>query len=590
MTKPFYIERDTEIKCEVTDNIILDLKDARLIKEIQLSNKSSNSLKYLFDSRPLIFPSNCQDFKCFINNKLTQLKKSRRGYNKVLTINEDYIVLEAGAVVRIEITCIWNNFHSIIKDFDYILCHPDYCSHRLVLSNYSPSEVPHIITIDDRISQEGNQYHILPNEIRFSPIQLSPNENIHINILSLFTLKELPILRGVISSNSKLFEPYAIIFIQHLLSDSIHLIESFNKLGAKKESIFIIGIPYSTKHTTVKFLKSKGYDNIVTPIEYPFDDYVNEVLVRAIKYCKEKSKEILIIEDGGYAVPLLHTKFINDTDLFIGAVEQTANGIWRDQEIQEKRSIDFKIPIINVAESEIKKDLESPLIGRTVSVNVELLINQMFTDIAGKKIGIIGLGSTGSEIARNLGKFGGSITVYDNDSSKLDTFKEAGLFKIADSIFDVLKNNEIIIEATGKYWSNNKREMRKIIFSFKHGSYFFSASSKRLGINHDIFLQLIREDSTINIPGFGKKYRLNREDKEITLIADGFPVNFFLGESVPDKNISFILAWLYKCAEILAIKNNEIPNGIIDTNDKEDNWGFYEAQNDIRDLDEGFNR
>jgi S-adenosylhomocysteine hydrolase len=283
---------------------------------------------------------------------------------------------------------------------------------------------------------------------------------------------------------------------------------------------------------------------------------------------------------------MLHKKFSEDSDLFIGAVEQTANGIWLDKDVKDKDGIEYKIPIINVAESKIKKDLESPLIGKAVSKNIELMINKSFQDISRKSIGIIGLGSTGMEVARGLAKTGAKITIFDAKPERIDNAKNLD-FIIGNSTIDTIKNNDIIIEATGNLWETDERKMRKLILSFRHGSYFFSGSSKRLGINHDILEMLIVKDATINIPGFGKKYKLIKDDKEIIMIADGFPVNFFLGESVPDNSIAFILAWLYKSAEIVAINYTAMPKGIIDTNDStDDKWGLFKAQNEIRNLDE----
>ncbi|MFQ5454866.1 MAG: hypothetical protein ACE5EA_01525 [Nitrospirota bacterium] len=99
--------------------------------------------------------------------------------------------------------------------------------------------------------------------------------------------------------------------------------------------------------------------------------------------------------------------------------------------------------------------------------------------------------------------------------------------------------------------------------SFEHGSYFVSASSKRLGIDYDEFKSLIKTDSKINLPGIGVRYTLHN-DRNITLLADGLPVNFFIGESVPDKKIAFILALLFKSAEFVISNHENLDNGIID--------------------------
>lgn len=122
---------------------------------------------------------------------------------------------------------------------------------------------------------------------------------------------------------------------------------------------------------------------------------------------------------------------------------------------------------------------------------------------------------------------------------------------------------------------------KKELLEFNHGSYYVSASSKRLGIDYDEFKSLTKESSKVNLPGIGAKYTLVN-DKEVTLLADGFPVNFFMGESVPDKAIAFILVLLFKSAEFVVEKGNTLPNAIIGMNNKQnDQYGLYQLQQEI---------
>jgi hypothetical protein len=67
----------------------------------------------------------------------------------------------------------------------------------------------------------------------------------------------------------------------------------------------------------------------------------------------------LIIEDGGYLVPEIH-RFDSIPPFVIGAVEQTARGVWNDE------TVDLKIPVLTVAFSEFKKELEAPEVGNAV--------------------------------------------------------------------------------------------------------------------------------------------------------------------------------------------------------------------------------
>ncbi|HEY4482043.1 MAG TPA: NAD(P)-dependent oxidoreductase, partial [Candidatus Brocadiaceae bacterium] len=223
-------------------------------------------------------------------------------------------------------------------------------------------------------------------------------------------------------------------------------------------------------------------------------------------------------------------------------------------------NIEYCFPIINVAESDIKSKLESQLIGKAVCKNIELLIGKEYHGLGGKKIAIMGYGRTGSTIAEELRSMGANITILDVDAINIALAKEKG-YHVVDWTEELIKDSDIIIEATGKMWCNENE-----ILEFKHGCYFLNASSKRLGINYDKFNCLIKPDSKVNLPGIGVRYTLSN-DHVITLLADGYPINFFIGESVPDRKIAFILTMLFKSAELLLDEDGdrEFPNGIVDT-------------------------
>jgi len=587
------VVRDSELSCQIFDEISLSLKGALFIKKIEYNNDSNREIELTFNSRKLFYPPSCDDFKCFIDGNLTKVKQDWNNYSKEIEIYCDRIIIPSRKKLTIEIICSWGDFYTVIGEFRYILYHPDAALYRLHVSNYSPIDNPYIIQINDIEASDGQEYHLLDNEIRFEIINLKPKEYCFIDFLSLSTPKSLPILSHIaVDRGTDVFSNNTIIIIQHLLSDAVHLIETIHERGADKEAFFILGIPYSTKLPVVKYLVKKGYKRIITPLDYPFEAEVETLVNEAINYSKETHKKIVIIEDGGYIVPILHEKFREYLNIVLGAVEQTANGIWRDKELIADVGIDYGIPIINVAESNIKKEFESPLIGKAIRKNLELLFNKTFSDISSKDIGLVGYGATGAEIARQLILIDSKLTIFDSKQERRNEAKESG-YKVASSLQELVSSNDIIIEATGRYWYPKEQEydMLHVLSSFKHNSYYLSASSKKLGINHNYFLKMIDAGRIFNIPGFGKRYKLIRDRKEITLIADGFPINFFIGESVPDKSIDFIIALLYKCAEIIALNPGHIEKGIIDINNAEnDKWGFNHAQQTIRTLDELYNR
>jgi S-adenosylhomocysteine hydrolase len=158
----------------------------------------------------------------------------------------------------------------------------------------------------------------------------------------------LPILDSEVRKiQEPIFGEYVLILILHLFRDTISLTEAFTCAGADKSDVFIIGIPYSSKAAVVEELKKTF--KVFSPA-FPMDDEVIEVVEKAMTVCKRKNKKLLVIEDGGYAVPILHgwkietskdggyikvpspKKLREPFKYCMGAVEQTAQGVWRDKE------------------------------------------------------------------------------------------------------------------------------------------------------------------------------------------------------------------------------------------------------------------
>ena len=368
----------------------------------------------------------------------------------------------------------------------------------------------------------------------------------------------LPILKSEVQKIEKpIFGEYVLILIQHLLRDSISLIEAFTGAGANPSDMFIIGIPYSSKADVVNELKKTF--KVFTP-SFPIDEKIIDVVEHALKTSKEKGKKLLIIEDGGYAVPVIHgwiTETRNDggyTKLSIskkhketlkycmGAVEQTAQGVWRDKEIE------LKIPVLTIASSKLKKVLEAPEVGNAVVRNIQELLSQRGEFIRGRNVSLIGYGTIGSEIATALRNNGAVVTVADIDSINLVGARFDGFY--TDSRMNLVARSNIIIGATGRC-SIGKKAILKISESGKD-VVLVNASSKRVEIDVDTLEDLKETKIATKI---GTDYQMP-EGNKILLLAEGYPVNFYGGsESIPDGIMDVILTELFLCAKKLVNGN-----------------------------------
>ena len=98
-----------------------------------------------------------------------------------------------------------------------------------------------------------------------------------------------------------------------------------------------------------------------------------------------------------------------------------------------------------------------------------------------------------------------------------------------------------------------------VIAALIHDTYLASCSSKRLEIDVRALEQISKYHEPV--PGVGTRYYLpssNGQHKRITLLADGFPVNFWGddAESIPTEHIEFV--WALMLHELVRIAQQKV--------------------------------
>jgi len=280
---------------------------------------------------------------------------------------------------------------------------------------------------------------------------------------------------------------------------------------------------------------------VFTP-KFPIDQSVSHILKKVCNCCEKENKTLLIIEDGGYIVPKIHQLFDEIPSFVIGAVEQTARGVWNDE------SVDLNIPVLTVAFSEFKKELEAPEVGKAVVFNVGQLLSKR-TFLRGKKVGVMGFGTIGRNVAECLRNSKSIVKISEVDIKKAMIAQLEG-FEHMDSI-SLVKDCDIVIGTTGR-----KSLGFNEILEAKNNSVFVSASSKQIEIDMDTLELLSESKKTLDI---GTEYELINGNK-LLVLANGFPVNFYCSESVPNMLIDFILSEILECAARLVTQ--QFPPGI----------------------------
>lgn len=326
--------------------------------------------------------------------------------------------------------------------------------------------------------------------------------------------------------NSKPFEGKRLLIILHFLKDLIPFMNCCENLGLNPNEtiLFYKDYLYPHKEAIINYLIDKGYSVCSK-------NSLEKVLLNFQDKCRKEPKPVLVIEDGGYIVPIVHkSNYSFLRSQILGAVEQTTKGERRDFKID-----DLNFPVISVAGSDLKNTYEPPHIGRTVVNNIQRLLNDI--NFSSKNALVIGYGSIGKSIAHNLrNNLNMTVTVTDNNADKLLIATQDGI-KVNDHLKSAVKNKSLIIGATGET-SINMPELSNMI----NNVYLVSASSDQveIGLKQLESLQThkepIKEEKNI-----GTKYTIRGSKNIINLVCNGFPINFCADESMPNEASDLIM-------------------------------------------------
>lgn len=348
------------------------------------------------------------------------------------------------------------------------------------------------------------------------------------------------------TSGSSPLEGVNVVLVLHLLSDVRGFLATLLALGLEPPRTVVVNIPYSTKPATVATLWCIGLRRIHLSEEYPITDAV-AAAVQDLADISDDDARILIIEDGGYIGPYLHRHRPELLEQTLGIVEQTANGIYQYEadEAAGVPAITPLVPIVSVAESKLKKDIESPLIGDAVVNNVRDLVGLLGRSIREFRVAVLGYGATGSRVAATLA---GSLTapprVYDvNEDRRKEARESEFAFDVADDVTSACDGVDLIIGCTGRTSISGD-----VLLALSTDCYFANGSSKRLELEWNELSPLIA--SSEPLPKRAGSRVVLANGRVLILLANGYPVNFF-GESVPDEEIAFVYGLLLRSALLL---------------------------------------
>ncbi|MBI3178304.1 MAG: NAD-binding protein, partial [Deltaproteobacteria bacterium] len=355
-----------------------------------------------------------------------------------------------------------------------------------------------------------------------------------------------------------------LLMVSHFLATSVPLALALKRAGAEYDSTVMVGTPYGSNKTVVDTLVGIGFDVRVPALSVT--DYrkaVEKGLDDIVAKHRANGQSVVVLDDGGLVADLLHSnpKYADVLGAF-KLVEQTTGGVI----VSEKHAL--QAPIINAARSKSKMR-EAPFIGAAVATKVRQGLERIGKGVAGQKAVVIGFGTVGKELAKQLRESGAKVVVIEPSETRRAAAKDAG-FAVADSVKKHLTSADLIVGCTGTQ-TLALEDMKQL----KSGATIASASSKQTEFQMDALKRAASkadkvetEVPTVTLPSY--EYTLGK--KKLTVLGDGWPVNFDGDvEDIDAEDIQLTRAIMFSGAiQASKLLNTSKKGGLVPYDEKED--------------------
>jgi S-adenosylhomocysteine hydrolase len=246
-------------------------------------------------------------------------------------------------------------------------------------------------------------------------------------------LKEMPIVERFVEEHeaAQPLRGVTALLIQHQLGNQAPQVEALVRLGLDPKKLFWLDIPY----TSSSRFRVAIADRLNIPDENfwvhryrvleAYDAYQlrrTQEIVREL--LRLRPKRLVVLDDGAYFVAAAST-FRNQFPS-VAVVEQTTRGLIKLDENPSLAHFASQIPIVNVARSEAKRQLESPWIGVAVVASLDFHLRALarrspaFAINPGAPALVIGYGAVGRSVAEHLrGTAKVRVFVWDTNPDRL---------------------------------------------------------------------------------------------------------------------------------------------------------------------------
>jgi len=393
-------------------------------------------------------------------------------------------------------------------------------------------------------------------------------------------LDAMPLLASCLDAMPKgHFAGVEVVYVNHLISDSLMVARALADGGAR---VWSVGLPYGSLVGPVRQGVIAGLGELgpawVPEVTHPlaFSSQVRVAVREALLAATAAgSRPVLVVEDGGYAVPMLH----DDPTLrgalarCLGAVEHTTRGRLND-EFNEVDDIpvsprQLRIPVVTIAASRLKSIHEPPFVGQAIVDELAYLLRRRHQFLRYRRAVVLGFGRIGEGVAGALVGQGVEVTVIEPEGPVARRAAAAGFDVYRALTPELLQGDGLVVGVTGMP-----------SFTASHLAWFLAGAGRELvlvsGSSKEIefsrAMAALEADPVAeghHDVDLGRWWDVGR--KRVTVLADGYPVIFFPAHTNGAPNLAMdpVMTQLYLASCFLRANADRLAPGVhhVDTVD-----------------------
>lgn len=368
-------------------------------------------------------------------------------------------------------------------------------------------------------------------------------------------LERMPVLRHIVERvrEKQPLRDRVLLLIQHQMEDELAQVQALFELGVRPVDLHWIDIPYTSRAAVRNELVRMGAqeENLWCHRFPALGSYDQYQLPRVRRWIEERwegacgNRPLIVLDDGGHFLRALGSKPVGQR---VSVAEQTLHGIMVVRQRPEAFACLAHIPLINIGESQPKKQIEPPAIACSVLKGLETDFVDLAVDPWSDAWLIVGWGSVGSEVGRLLRerKPANEIAVWDIDPEKLSAAEKLGHRIHHPEDFDCFR---VVIGATGEQSLN-----QRLLNSLQDRALLASVSSASVEFCRDTLLsqtdgfQLQRREDVGDL--HSHLFFTRDAERSFVLLNGGFPVNFDreVVDRIAPEDIQFTAALMVHAA------------------------------------------